>query len=114
MIPPLLRGLEQRCICHSQLSGRSEPNCRLSSLALSMASVRVFDRIYLAAARNARRNAAAVVRHEPGQPIRPPGARMLDRLGQPAVEVGAGGLAPGPILVLVPVRRVDDAGDVAR
>ena len=39
---------------------------------------------------------------------------MLLGLGEPGIEIGAGGLGAGPILVLHLVRRVDHAGDVAR
>src|SRR5258708_35844698 len=86
---------------------------RTSAHDLHVASGRVLDRLDLAAARNTRRHLRAIVRREPVEPVRPPGARMLDRFGQPALEIGAGGPGPGPILVLVPLRRVYDARDAA-
>src|SRR5579871_4196503 len=71
---------------------------------------RVFDRRQDAAARRAGRHQGRVLRLDPFNPVRPPRARMLGRLGEPLVDVVAVRLRPGPILVLVLLRRVDHPG----
>src|SRR6516165_2242913 len=79
-----------------------------------IASRSVLDRRKTSATWLARRNLSRIVRFEPAQPVRPPGASMLLGLRQPALDIGARRLGSGPILVFHLVRRVDDAGDVAR
>src|ERR1700728_2925192 len=81
-------------------------------LHLHIAARCILDRLELAVARCARRHLRLVVMDEPGEPVRPPGARMLGRLREPAVEIGAARFWAGPVLIFVLLRRVDHAGDM--
>src|SRR2546425_447390 len=67
---------------------------------LNIASRRVLDRFELAAAGLARRDLGRILLLDPIEPIRPPRAGVLLGLGEPFVDVGAGRLGTGPVLVL--------------
>src|SRR5262245_48857795 len=80
----------------------------------NIASRRVLQGRELAAAGLARRDLGCIPRFDPGEPVRPPGTRMLFGLCQPLVEVGAGRLRSSPVLVLHLVGGTDDAANVSR
>src|SRR5262249_13073013 len=80
----------------------------------NIASRRVLQRRELSAAGLARRNLGRILRLEPLEPIRPPGARMLSGFGEPFVEIAAARLGPRPILIFHLVWGIDDARHVAR
>src|SRR5262245_62717653 len=89
---------------------RSEMQCQrlcppykgvLSIPYLHISPRRVLDRLELAAAGLARRHLLRALLLEPGQPVRPPGARMLLGLGEPILDLAARQpLQPDPVLIL--------------
>src|SRR5207248_3035957 len=74
---------------------------------------RVHEWRQLPAAGSRRFDLGRVLLADPRHPVRPPGPRMLLGFRQPGFEIVASRLVAGPILILLPGRRVDDAGNMA-
>src|SRR5690242_14868297 len=85
--------------------GEDAPNWLIAYF--HVAAGRVLDRRQDAASRITGRHQRRILRLDPFDPVRPPRARMLGRLGEPLVDVVALRLRPGPVLIFVLVGRID-------
>src|SRR5207244_6985526 len=77
-----------------------------------IASRRILDRGENAAARLPGGDLGRILRLEPFGPVRPPRPRMLLGLAQPSLEIGAGRLGAGPVLIFHLVGRSDRGGNM--
>src|SRR6476661_1354551 len=105
----VLPAASRRGLWHARRSGSAR---ELVAAHFYIASRRIFNRRVFVTARSARRDLLRIKRLEPREPVGPPRTRALLRSVEPAFEVVAVRWAPGPMLVLLLVGRIDDAGDV--